>query len=95
MPKIVLNSYPTHGSGGLYSVFLAFTPPHAGRPYGRGIRLSLGGYGWKRAPFRPHWVRYCGTATHFGIGPVCLSLCFPTMIPGRFGWWLWERFGIA
>lgn len=87
-------SLPSHGSGSTpyYAIFLSFNGQRFSK---RGIRLSLGGYGWARAWWRPHFSRWSAVATHFGIGPVCLSLVFSTRIPGRLGDWLWDKFEIA
>ena len=41
--------------------------------WGKGVRLSIGGYGWDREWWRPHYQRYRRNATHVGIGPVCVS----------------------
>jgi len=63
---IINESLPEHGAGPLYAIKL-------GRRWGRGVRLSFGGYGWKLPRYRPHFKRYKGVA-HIGIGPVCVTV---------------------
>ena len=59
---------PSHGQGPLYSWSLRRGS------WGNGVRISIGGYGWRRKWYQPHWTRYPYTATHFGVGPITVSL---------------------
>lgn len=89
--RVFNTSLPSHGAGALHSYFLSFN----GSRWGKGIRVSKGGYTLHNRWHRLFFIRYSGTATHLGWGPFCLSLVFPTRIPGRLGEWLWNRFQIA
>ena len=67
-------SLPTHGQGGYYGWSVRRGS------WGKGVRLSVGGYGWRRSWYRWHWTRYPHTATHFGIGPVTFSIIADTRL---------------
>jgi len=38
------------------------------------FRFSLGGFGWCRPIWKPHFTEYNGRAIHTGIGPTCLTV---------------------
>ncbi len=59
---------PTHGKGAYYSWAL-----RRGNMWSRGVRVSIGGYGWDRDWWKPHYQRYRRIAVHMGVGPVCVS----------------------
>ena len=60
-----------HGKGALYSYELRWNEKRYPFP---ALRVSLGGYGWDLAWYRPHYQRWPNQATHFGIGPLCFSI---------------------
>ncbi len=61
-------SLPTHGKGPLYAYGIA-----RGSRLGKGVRISIGGYGWDRPWWKPHYTRYRGIAVHLGMGPITVS----------------------
>lgn len=66
--RLYKTSLPSHGAGGYYARGI-----RRNSQWGKGVRLSLGGYGWSRLWWRPHYRRYRGVAVHIGVGPVTLS----------------------
>ncbi len=66
--RLYNTSLPTHGAGGYYALEVA-----RDSQWGKGVRLSLGGYGWKRRWWRAHYTRYRGIAVHIGVGPITVS----------------------
>jgi len=62
MKKLFKNeSLKSHGNGPLYAYRIGK------------IRLSIGGYGWRRKWYRITILRYHRIATHLQLGPACLT----------------------
>jgi len=57
--KFFITSIPTHGSGAYYSVSLLTAR------YGKGIRISVGGYGWAHKGLS--CTHYPSIATHISL----------------------------
>ena len=64
-------SLPTHGAGAFYAYGV-----YDRNQWGKGVRVSIGGYGWRRAWWKPHYQLYRRVAVHFGVGPVMVSVLF-------------------
>lgn len=55
-------SLKEHGAGPYYAILIA-----------KRVRFSIGGYGWLRKWYKPHFKKYRFIATHLGIGPFCIT----------------------